>query len=204
MREQRGFTLLELVAALAIFALMSVMAYGGLNALLTASEGLDESYSRLQDWQRAVHRMRLDLEQVRDRPVRDQFGDPLPAFYAPEPGRIEFTHGGRRNPLLQPRSTLERVAYFLDTDGALVRLSWLNLDRGQSDEPRRVTLLEGIETLEWRYLQDNDEWSEDWPPLSFSGEPGTDVPRPRAVEARINSRRLGELRFLFFVRDPAT
>lgn len=203
MSRQRGFTLLELVAALAIFALMSVMAYGGLSALLRTSEGLDESYQRLNDWQGAVHRMRLDLDQVRDRPIRDEFGDIQPAFYSPESGRIEFTHGGKRNPLLLPRSSLERVGYFLDTDGRLMRLSWLNLDRGQSEEPLRLPLLNDVETLEWRFLQDNDEWAETWPPLSFDGTGGGAVPMPRAVEALIGTRRLGELRLLFYLREPA-
>jgi len=201
--RQRGFTLIELVAAMAIFALLSVMAYGGLNALLTAKEGLDVSYQRLADWQRAVHRLRQDVGQVRARPIRDEFGDLQPALYEPEEGRLEFTHGGRRNPLLLPRSTLERVAWFRDTDGKLIRLSWLNLDRGQSEEPVRTTVLEDIERLEWRYLQSNDEWADHWPPLDLSGQGGNDIPLPRAVELTLESRELGELRFLFAVDESA-
>ena len=192
-----GFTLLELVAALAIFALMSVMAYGGIGALINTQEGLDSSYERLQNWQLATHRLRLDLTQVRQRPVRDSFGDIQPAFHEPEEGRVEFTYGGRRNPLQLPRSTLQRVAWFLDTDGALIRQSWFNLDRGQSEEPLRATVLEDIETLEWRFLNDEDQWVEDWPPAQLSAELPQNLPPPRAVELILESKRLGDLSFIF-------
>ena len=193
----RGFTLLELVAALAIFAMMSVMAYGGVSALITTREGLDVSYERLQNWQLATHRLRLDLTQVRERPVRDEFGDVQPALHEPEEGRLELTHGGRRNPLGQPRSTLERVAWFLDTDGSLIRQSWLGLDRAQSEKPLRTTILEDIETLEWRFLNSDDTWVEDWPPAQLAGTLPQDLPPPRAVELRIESKRLGELECIF-------
>ncbi len=193
----RGFTLLELVAALAIFALMSVMAYGGVSALINTREGLDVSYERLQNWQLATHRLRLDLTQVRERPVRDEFGDIQPAFHEPEEGRLEFTHGGRRNPLGQPRSTLERVAWFLDTDGTLIRQTWLALDRAQSEKPLRTSILDDIETLEWLFLSRDDEWVEDWPPAQLAGALPQDLPPPRAVEMRIESKRFGELKFVF-------
>ncbi len=193
----QGFTLLELVAALAIFALMSVMAYGGIGALINTQEGLDSSYERLQNWQLATHRLRLDLTQVRQRPVRDAFGDIQPAFHEPEEGRVEFTYGGRRNPLQLTRSTLQRVAWFLDTDGSLIRQSWLNLDRAQSEEPLRATVLEDIETLEWRFLTSDDEWVEDWPPAQLSDERPQDLAPPRAVEMMLESKRLGDLNFIF-------
>ena len=197
---QRGFTLLELVAAMAIFALLSVMAYGGLNALIRSEEGLERSYERLQDWQMAVQRLRQDLGQVRDRPIRDEFGDPQPALFEPEEGRLEFTHGGRRNPLGLSRASLERVAYYLDTDGRLMRLSWRNLDRGQADKPVRLTLLEDIDTLAWRYLNDDRQWVEDWPPAQFSTLAPDAQPLPMAVEIQLSSQWLGELRLLFSTR----
>lgn len=195
--KQAGFTLLELVAAMAIFALMSVMAYGGLNALIGSQRGLEGGYATLEAWQIAVNRLRQDLDQVRERPIRDDFGDTQAAFYQPESGRVEFTHGGRRNPLGQVRSSLERVAYFLDTDGSLVRQSWRHLDRVQGEQPVQVRLLEDIETLGWRFLDDQGEWQQDWPPPALSGEAPDLLPPPRAVELLLESRKLGEMRFVF-------
>lgn len=196
--KQRGFTLLELVAAMAIFAMLSVMAYGGLSALIQTRKGLDSSYERLQSWQMAVHRLRTDLNQARLRPVRDQFGDYQPALHEPEAGRLVLTHGGRRNPLAQPRSTLERVAWFMDTDGTLVRQNWLTLDQSQSEAPIKTVVLNNITTLGWRYLDaSNDQWVEDWPPPRLASTPPEQVPLPRAVELNLDSKRLGELTFLF-------
>lgn len=201
--NSRGFTLLELVAALAIFAMLSVMAYGGLASVLKAREGLDSAYSELEAWQRAVMRLRADLGQVRARPIRDEFGDPQPAFHEPEDGRIEFTRGGRRNPLLLPRASLERVAYYLDTDGSLIRLSWRNLDRGPAEEPIRVKLMPDIQRLEWRFLGSDQEWNEDWPPLNVADSSRDEIPMPQALELRLETKRFGDLRFLFPVEIPA-
>lgn len=198
--SQRGFTLLELVAAMAIFAMLSVMAYGGLANLIRTQTAMESSYTRLQNWQMAVQRLRQDLGQVRARAIRDEFGDVQPAFYEPEEGRLEFTHGGRRNPLGLPRSSLERVAYFLDTDGKLMRLSWRNLDRAQSETPLRLPLLENVDTLQWRYLDDNDQWLEDWPPAEFSTLPADQQPLPNAIELRLSSDWLGEIQLLFSTR----
>ncbi|MGJ8669436.1 MAG: type II secretion system minor pseudopilin GspJ [Oceanococcus sp.] len=195
--KQNGFTLIELVAAMAIFAMLSVMAYGGLVALINTRDGLDSSYQRMQAWQMTVHRLRTDLTQARQRPIRDEFGDYQAALHEPEEGRLEFTHGGRRNPLVQARSSLERVAWFLDTDGTLVRQNWLNLDRGQSEVPLKTVMLKGIEELQWRYLDSSDEWVEDWPPASLASTQAIDITLPRAVELTLESKRLGELRFLF-------
>ncbi len=198
--RQRGFTLLELVAAMAIFALLSVMAYGGLNALIQTNRSLETNFEQLRRWQMTVHRLRMDLAQVRPRPVRDQFGDVLPSLYQPEEERLEFTRGGRRNPLLLPRSNLERVAYVLDSDGRLHRESWFNLDRAQSDEAQSQLVLEGIEDLQWRFLDNEDEWQESWPPASSLITDPAAIELPRAIELKLESRRLGLLRFLFPVQ----
>ena len=195
--KQNGFTLLELVTALAIFAMLSVMAYGGLSALIGTRESLDSNYARIQSWQMAIHRLRADLTQSRPRAIRDEFGDYQPAMHEPEEGRLEFTHGGRRNPLVQPRSSMQRVAWFLDTDGSLVRQNWLNLDRGQSEVPLKNTMLKDISAMQWRYLDSSDQWVEDWPPARLANTVALEVPLPRAVELILESKRFGEMRFLF-------
>lgn len=195
----KGFTLLELVAALAIFALLSVMAYGGLNALLTTHRALEQSLDSLEDWQMTVHRLRLDLEQIRNRPIRDAFGDVQAAVSMQQDGRLEFTHGGRRNPMGLPRSSLERVAYYLE-DRALIRESWPQLDRPQGLEGQRLAVVDGIEDLKWRFLDESDEWQDSWPPLNLGAAPDALAP-PRAIELQLRTRRYGAINLLFATRS---
>lgn len=195
MKRAGGFTLLELVVVMAIFAVLSVMAYGGLATVLTARERVLQSLERTTELQKAYVRLRNDLQQLRTRPVRDGFGDPQPALQLQPDGAVEFTRSGWRNPLGHPRSGFERVAYRLDADQRLLRVSWRVLDRAQDSPVSEVAVLERVEDIAWRFL-DGDQWREAWPPLGLTGTPTLDA-APRAVEILLTLEDLGEVRLLF-------
>ncbi|HSC47386.1 MAG TPA: type II secretion system minor pseudopilin GspJ, partial [Gammaproteobacteria bacterium] len=128
-RSTRGFTLLELLVAIAIFAVLAVMAYGGLNSVIRQREQNDTAMLRLKQLQQAMAIMTRDFAQMAPRPVRDQLGGVHCALSA-GPNNvppIEFTRGGWTNPLGVIRSTQQRVAYALE-DGTLVRYTWPELD----------------------------------------------------------------------------
>lgn len=200
--NQRGFTLVELLVALAVFTLMAAIAYGGLAAMLEARASINAALDRNAALQSAVHRIATDLRQASDRPIRDAFGDDLPALMgAPESG-IQFTRGGWRNPLQIPRSNLQRVAYALGPDGHLLRRQWRVLDRAQDSAPVETVLLEDVETLRWRYLSAQREWVDRWPrpqdlatgaPDSYAATAGL----PLAVELTLEPEGGPEIRLLF-------
>jgi len=110
---QRGFTLLELIVATGIFALLSLMAFGGLRSVLDTEAAARDTGTRLADLQTTLWFMGRDMSQMVPRDIRDAFGDPRPALVGTSgaPGVLEFTHGGWDNPLGQARSNLRRVAY---------------------------------------------------------------------------------------------
>src|SRR5210317_447529 len=141
----KGFTLIEILVALAISSLLAVMAYGGLNTILDAREQTDFSAERLQQIQKAFLWLKRDSEQTIERTIRDEYGDYQRAFIAAEHGRyrLELTRGGYRNPAQLPRSSLQRVAYSLE-DNNLQRLTWPYLDRAQDTEPLKVSILEDV------------------------------------------------------------
>ncbi|MDX1594535.1 MAG: type II secretion system minor pseudopilin GspJ [Gammaproteobacteria bacterium] len=176
--RSRGFTLIELLVALAIFAVLSLLAYGGLASVLDGSDLAGARAERLGELQRAVHRVTDDLAQLAPRPVRDAFGDPQAALRA-DGGGLEFTRGGWRNPAGRERSTLQRIGYALE-ERTLVRLAWPVLDRAPGSRPVRQRLLGGVERLEVRFLADRgDRWSASWPPAS---EPADSPRLPLAIE----------------------
>ena len=76
----RGFTLLELLVALAVFAIMSIAAYSGLSNVLFTRAAVETENRRLAMTQLAFHRLGQDLEQVIPRSVRDEYGEPEPAL----------------------------------------------------------------------------------------------------------------------------
>jgi general secretion pathway protein J len=195
-RRAPGFTLIELLVALAVFAVLAVIAYGGLNNLLSVRERVLASLERTAELQKAYTRLRNDFQQLRARPSRDPYGEPQPALML-SGDVLELTRSGWRNPLSQPRSALERVAYRLDADGRLLRTSWRAIDRAQDAAVSEAVVLSGVEELHWRFL-DGAEWRDAWPALANTGAlPLDTVPRAVEVVLRLKDADVGEVRLLF-------
>lgn len=197
-KQQSGFTLLELLVALAIFGLLAAMAYGGLNSVMTARQVTEQHAARLTQLQMAFLWLGRDIEQTIDRPIRDDYGDQQPALLGVEFGRyqLELTRSGWRNPAFRPRSHLQRVAYGLK-DGQLIRAYWTMLDRAQDSQPLETVLLDDVIKLELRFLDDNSQWSTVWPDTT-AGTAASTHP-PKAVEVTVETGAEGRITRLFQV-----
>lgn len=196
---QRGFTLLELLVALTIFGIMSVLAYGGLASVIDTREQVSASLERLSNIQRTVHRIQSDIESAQQRPIRDEFGDLRAALlWDSAQNGLELTRGGWRNPLSLPRSSMERVAYFLEED-RLIRRSWRVLDRAQDTAVTDTLLLDRVQSIKIRFLQEDNEWETKWPPANVIAE---NPPLPKAVEFIIETKDWQDIRLL--LRVPFT
>ena len=180
----RGFTLLELLVALAVFAVLAAMAYGGLTRVLTSDAVTREQLARLAQVQKAFSLLERELAQTAPRSIRDQFGDRQPALQvvAGIDGRLEFTYAGWFNPAGQRRSTLRRAAFRV-VDGQLRHDVWQVLDRAQDSEPRETVVLDGVEGWRVECLNDAGEWVDSWPPES-QGESDM-ILLPRAVRVTL-------------------
>lgn len=203
--RSRGFTLLEILIALAIFALLAVMAYGGLSSVLRTREITESRADALNQLVMVYRVMQRDIEQLVPRRIRDEFGDVQePLMGGSTIGRvIELTRGGWRNPIGQRRSTLQRVAYRIDDEGTLMREYWVALDRAQDAKPLEQALLEGVTSIEFRFLNADNEWQTEWPPPVFGqGRPEDQVVLPMATEVNVDLEEWGKIRWLF--RMPAS
>ncbi len=193
-----GFTLLELLVALAIFGLLSVMSYSGLRSVLEQSAATEQEANRLGRVQKIYLLMQRDIEQVVPRPVRDEYGAELPPLSGAEV--LQLTRGGWRNPLGHARSTLQRVAYAIE-DEQLVRYTWSVLDRAQDSLPVKQSLTDEVTQMDVRYL-DADEWKTSWSGVDDNAPaaalPGiTTVLLPKAVEISLEHKQYGRLVWLF-------
>lgn len=158
----QGFTLLELLVALAIFAVIAVMAYKGLDTILTAHLQTDQHATQLARLQMTLTWLGRDIEQYIERPIRDQYGDRQQALQGTI-SHLELTRAGWRNPAQQQRSSLQRVAYHLENK-TLMRSYWWVLDRAQDARPLKMDLLNEVNEIQFRYLDENLRWREQWPP----------------------------------------
>ena len=195
-----GFTLLELLVAVAIFAVLSAMAYGGLRNVIDNSQQTEAAMQRLQQVQLAMLKISRDLTQLSPRNIRDEYGNTSNYIVTDQSGDvfIEFTRGGRRNPAEMLRSHLQRVAYKLE-ENTLSRLHWPHLDRTQEMQPYESVLLEDVESASVRFLDKDNEWHDEWPPLNATGQLDGNTAVLSAIEFTVTLQDWGELVRLFMV-----
>ncbi|MFO6366062.1 type II secretion system minor pseudopilin GspJ, partial [Pseudomonas aeruginosa] len=145
MRLQRGFTLLELLIAIAIFALLALATYRMFDSVMQTDQATRVQEQRMRELVRAMGALERDLTQAVERPVRDELGDNRGAFLSEGENDqiVEFTRGGWRNPLGQARSRLQRVRWSLSGE-TLERRYWLVLDRAQDSKPPHKLLQEDV------------------------------------------------------------
>ena len=132
MKAVRGFTLLELLIAIAIFALLGLGTYRMLDSVLQTDKVTRAHEMQLREVVRAMAAFERDLLQVQARATRDAFGGPRAALLgeALDSPSIELTRNGWRNPLGQPRSSLQRVRWQLSGE-QWQRQYWTVLDQAQ-------------------------------------------------------------------------
>ena len=206
---ESGFTLLEVLIAMAITAFVSVLSYQTLSTALAGIESARTESERLYEINRAFTVLSRDVRQMTNRPVRDEFGQMASAVSGGELARdpLRLTRSGWHNSTGAPRSTLQRVAYRLEED-KLLRLSYPVLDRTTAIEPTETVLIDGVEVFELRFLPsvnalevdrnqviDRRFWQENW--VADVGFTDKIIDPPAAIEVRVILSDWGELERLY-------
>ena len=193
MRRQGAFTLIEVLVALAVFGVLSAMAYMTLGQTLSNSDMLTERMDRLQAIQRTVNYISNELLQAAPRSIRADLGQAQPALRSSFAAdfALELTHNGWPNSAGVPRSTQQRTAYRIEDD-ELIRYHWNVLDRTVNNIPVATILLDDIESLTFRFLLDNGDWTDQWPPIA-AGAASDSTLLPRAVELTLVLPDEGEI-----------
>ena len=202
--SERGFTLIEVLVALALTALVAMMAYASLSAAISASESTRLDAERLQTVDRLFQILQRDIGQAVSRPVSDGYGEIQPALRG---GVVDgelllFTRAGWPNARQQLRSDLQRVRY-RSTGDTLWRDYWEHTDIAPGVQPISTRVASGLPAVRMRFLgpgasssgTDSSEWRDSW--LTQSRTDGL----PLAVEVILELQAWGEIRRLFVLPD---
>lgn len=183
-RRIRGFTLLEVLVALALLALTAVLAYRATAALVDGESRLVAEAGRWRSLDAAFARLEADLRQAQPRAVR--VGARMePAWLAAVErngmSAIVFTRAGSEF-VAEPGLAGQRVGYRV-RDGALEIVYWPSLDRAREEQPRAWRLVDDVIGFRVLHLGSSGaEWLSTWPRV---GEP--DLPRAVAVQLTLAS-----------------
>ena len=157
-----GFTLVEILVALLVFAVVGLLSTRLLSQSIDNQNNLQDRGQRLAEIHRAMRVLQRDIVQLSRRKIRDAQGEELPALIVSDQGAIEFSRVGWRNPLWQPRSEVQRVGYRWQ-DEKIIRGYWLTLDRSYDAEPAYQTLLENVEAIEFFAVDQLGNEHKQWP-----------------------------------------
>ncbi|MEL0657290.1 type II secretion system minor pseudopilin GspJ [Pseudoalteromonas issachenkonii] len=167
--KQRGFTLLEVMVALGILAFVIIATHQILETTTRAKDASDEKIAELNGLQTTFRLMDQDFSQMTKRAVRNESGDVqqqylLAGRYVLESqyDGIAFVRDGWINPInLLPRSELQAVGYRVIDDN-LERVYRVYVDQLDNMEPRVQRVLKNVEELKFEFLDDKNEWQEQW------------------------------------------
>ncbi len=181
--DARGFTLIEVLIAVTVFAVLAGAVYVTLNTLADAAFVQRQRSVDLADLQRALARLDADVRQLTTRPVRAANVSVQPALDGRRT-RLEGSRTGWLNPQQQRRSDIQRFAWSIDSD-SLIRTSWPVTDPAGMTPSHDETVLSDVLSLEFAYLDAAGQWLDSWP------QGDTLQSLPRAVRYRLGSERFG-------------
>lgn len=178
-----GFTLIELLVALTIFALMSAMAYRGLNAVLETREQVLQDNRKWRELAVFFSMLQRDLHASVNRTVRDAYDIRAPAFIGKtqalndNDAQLVFTRMGLPGQA-GALADLQRYGYRL-REHKVELLVWPAVDLAPRSRPAVNPVLDKVTGFDLRYLDPAGTWQASWPVL------GQEYPLPRAVEIKL-------------------
>tara|TARA_B110000091_G_C13804904_1_gene472026 strand:+ start:1015 stop:1647 length:633 start_codon:yes stop_codon:yes gene_type:complete len=201
--HSRGFTLIEILVAMAIFSIIGLASTGVLNSVINSDQLSSERFEKLEELQRAMLTIERDVLQIVPRKMRIN-GEPISVIisggedvFDSDADGLGFVRAGWHNPqMLLPRSTLQAIGYRVQ-EQQLQRLYGNYVDNVIGYEPKVKILLSDIEDFrvsfltEIEKLEEPEKWKESY----------ANADLPIAISITIVSKTFGEIRREFILAN---
>ena len=195
----KGFTLLEILVAVAIFAVVMALAYGGLNAIIRVQSGLGAEQAQLQQLEFALNRFERDLRHILARSARAEYGAVEPAVLG-ERSTLVFSTTIVSASEAGPQRRAVRVRHEF-TPEKWLRRQFGALDLAPNTDKRDNLLFTDFNSASLSYMDYNLVAGDLWPPQGAGSDTLSPDTLPRAIELRIQTRQWGEIRRLILLRE---
>lgn len=164
-RHHKGFSLVEMLVALVIMAVVSILAWQAFDGILQMEARSKEQFLGENRLQLATSVLLNDLIHLRQRPVRDILGGQEGAYLAPKGSfAMVFTRGGAAV-FAPPGGSLQRLGYRVE-EGSLIRSRWQVVDEGPATPREDQVLATGIDSLRVEQLDSQGDFTPFWPPAN--------------------------------------
>lgn len=162
--QAKGFTLIEVLLSLMVFAMLGMAIYSVLTNTIRGHETVQTQNTTLTALQRTFNMMEADIVQMAQRQIRLEGEQPIKVYlrsgeymFDSESFGFGLVRDGWTNPgMVLPRSELQPVAYRI-TENTLQRLYFNFVDNELGAEPKIQTLMTGVSAIQIKYFA-NQEW----------------------------------------------
>ena len=190
-----GFTLLEVLIAIAIFSVISMASFSIFQTVLNSDTVTKERTERINELQRGFIIIERDMLQIARRSIRLNGEAPQTSFlrtdnesYSTNEQALAFVRYGWTNPgLLLPRSDMQSVAYQLN-ETVLERVHFNFVDAVLGEEPKVRALISKVDKLDIEFY-DGKKWQKEL----------ADSTLPIAIAIEIDTSDYGIIRRQFLV-----
>jgi general secretion pathway protein J len=184
----RGYTLVEILIALFVFAIFGLMTSTIISNMLINKRTTQSALSSLDSLQFAITLLNQDFRQVVTHEVMKQLRQKEISLTGKE-DEILFYRGGNINPnAFEKRASISQVHYRLDNN-ALCRETTFNLNASHLEKKghNRLCLLRNVQSLKIDYLNETLAKTSYWQKDKL----------PTAINLTINHKSLGELSLFY-------
>lgn len=163
-----GFTLIELMVAIMIFAIISIISYRTISSLVTTKQVVTAAQDKWGGIARAVNKLSTGWNKVIPLAIRDENGVLMPAVLGINKlsgnfdSQLEFTTSGSIGDNEYGSNPPRRIGFrFLN--GNLYLISWSNMNRAPNTQPQVSLLLNNVSSFNVYFLYSDKQWRDTWP-----------------------------------------